>query len=92
MSETTPLLVGSAQEQSPSQDVYDRFTTTQKRVITMVISAAGLIGRECLRIICISIELTDMNLHACTAFASGCFVPCVPEISKDLNTTGTVVK
>ncbi|KAF8519865.1 major facilitator superfamily domain-containing protein [Gautieria morchelliformis] len=69
MSETTPLLVDSAQEQSRSQDVYDRFTTTQKRVITTVISVAGIIG----------------------PFASGCFVPCVPEIAKDLNTTGTII-
>lgn len=27
-----------------------------------------------------------------TAFASGCFVPCVPDIAKDLNTTGTIIK
>ncbi|KAF8589764.1 MFS general substrate transporter [Ramaria rubella] len=28
---------------------------------------------------------------ALAAFASGCFVPCVPQVAKDLNTTGTVI-
>ena len=47
MSETTPLLVNSPQEYARSKDVYDRFATTQKRLITVVISLAGIIARKC---------------------------------------------
>ncbi|KAF8577031.1 MFS general substrate transporter [Ramaria rubella] len=64
MSETTPLLTDSR-----IHDVYDRFTTAQKRLIITVICLAAIIA----------------------PFSAGCFVPCVPEIAKDLNTTGTVI-
>jgi hypothetical protein len=56
MSETTPLLTATAAGPRPQEphdlkrkhdiDVYDRFTPPQKRLITTVISLAGLIGSE----------------------------------------------
>ncbi|KAF8521417.1 major facilitator superfamily domain-containing protein [Hysterangium stoloniferum] len=70
MSERTPLLDEHRNStHSRPHDIYDRFTHAQKRLITSVISVAGIIG----------------------PFASGCFLPCVPEIAKDLNTTGAVI-
>jgi len=70
MSEQTPLLDEQRNStHSRPDDIYDRFTHGQKRLIISLISMAGIIG----------------------PFASGCFIPCVPEIAKDLNTTGAVV-
>jgi hypothetical protein len=46
MSETTPLLAGSDNELARPQDVYDRFSNVQKRVILIMISVAGLISRK----------------------------------------------
>ena len=38
------------------------------------------------------VDVANVVVYIVTAFASGCFVPCVPEIAKDLNTTGTIIK
>ncbi|KIJ29148.1 hypothetical protein M422DRAFT_784388 [Sphaerobolus stellatus SS14] len=69
--ERTHLLVNeTVLQDAPQQiNVYDRFSSKQKRTITSIISLAGFIG----------------------PFAAGCFVPCIPEVAKDLNTTGTVI-
>ncbi|KAF8521615.1 major facilitator superfamily domain-containing protein [Hysterangium stoloniferum] len=70
MSERTPLL--SEQRNSTysrPHDIYDRFTQFEKRLITALISLAGIIG----------------------PFAMGSFLPCVPEIAKDMNTSGAVI-
>ncbi|GJJ11730.1 hypothetical protein Clacol_005968 [Clathrus columnatus] len=55
--------------------MHERFTIGQKRLITALISLAGIIGPP----------------PSETAFASGSFIPTIPEIAKDLNTSGTVI-
>ncbi|GJJ11728.1 hypothetical protein Clacol_005966 [Clathrus columnatus] len=66
--------------QSRPVDPYERFTFQKKKNITLVISLAGIIAHQ-LR-----------EPHFTTAFASGCFIPTIPQIAKDLNTTGEVIK
>lgn len=85
----TPSLIPSAKD----DDVYDRFTVSQKRFITLVVSMAGLIGRT-FDLASITSTRTVLAEHhlICVAFASGCFIPTISEIAKDLNTTGTVIK
>ncbi|KAI9570823.1 major facilitator superfamily domain-containing protein [Boletus coccyginus] len=53
----------------PTEDVYNRFSCGQKRVILAIVSLTGLFPM----------------------FVSGCFVPSIPQISKDLNSTPAAV-
>lgn len=45
MSETTPLLSAPTSEIAQTDDVYNRFSRKQKRVIVAVIAFAGVISR-----------------------------------------------
>ncbi|KIJ22379.1 hypothetical protein M422DRAFT_277210 [Sphaerobolus stellatus SS14] len=64
---------------NPKEDPYARFSSSQKKIIAGIVAFAGLI----------SLRLTGSLFKA---FAAGSFVPCVPEVAKDLNTTGEVIK
>jgi len=79
--------------------IYDRFTPQRKRMILVLISLAGMIPCEHL---CPCPCLFDVHLCAladfvCASdyflvFVIGSFVPCIPQISRDLRTTGAVIK
>lgn len=82
-SERTPLL----QNRHQVLDPYDRFTPQKKKVITLVISLAGIIARTFFLIFEVQSKPSTM-----VAFASGCFIPTIPQIAEELNTTGEIVK
>ncbi|KAF8418922.1 major facilitator superfamily domain-containing protein [Boletus edulis BED1] len=49
----------------PTEDIYDRFSRKEKRVILAIVSLTALVPM----------------------FVGGCFIPSIPQISKDLNAT-----
>jgi hypothetical protein len=74
---------------------YDRFTPGRKRIILALVSLSGMIPCT------LSIPgvrtywswLTDpFRREPWIVFVIGSFVPCIPQISRDLRTTGTVAK
>lgn len=74
---------------------YDRFTHAQKRSILALVSLSGML--PCTPIIPGArinwSWLTDPFLREpWIVFVLGSFVPCIPQISRDLRTTATVVK
>ncbi len=97
-SEETPLLLDGS---IPPVDfaaakehelVYNRFTPLQKRTIIALISVAGLSPRT-------SIPTISPNSCWLTATAvinivliSGSLYPSIPQIARDLDTTGSVVR
>ncbi|KIJ22394.1 hypothetical protein M422DRAFT_277188 [Sphaerobolus stellatus SS14] len=84
MSENTPLL------HNPKEDPYARFSSSQKRIIAGIVAFAGLISRKhCILLSRLLVARLTGSLFK--AFAAGSFVPCVPEVAKDLNTTGEVI-
>jgi hypothetical protein len=75
---------------------YDRFTPGQKRIILALVSLSGMI--PCTSIIpvartyCPDWLTGPFRREPWIVFVIGSFVPCIPQISRDLRTTGTVVK
>ncbi|KAF9009717.1 major facilitator superfamily domain-containing protein [Cyathus striatus] len=67
--ERTPLLNDNSAIKLTHEEVYRRFSPSQKRVLLALVSASGLLP----------------------FFISGTFVPSIPQIAKDLNSTGPVV-
>ncbi|KAH0830188.1 major facilitator superfamily domain-containing protein [Lanmaoa asiatica] len=59
----------SAQCALPNEDVYNRFSREQKRVILAIVALTGLVPM----------------------FVTGCFVPSIPHISKDLDSSPAAV-
>ncbi|KAF8127199.1 major facilitator superfamily domain-containing protein [Boletus edulis] len=53
----------------PTEDIYDRFSRKEKRVILAIVSLTALVPM----------------------FVGGCFIPSIPQISKDLNATPAAV-
>src|SRR5260221_67396 len=76
--------------------IYDRFTPQRRRMILVLISLAGMIPREypasALAMYRSPLWLTLCMWLSFTVFVIGSFVPCIPQISRDLRTTGTVIK
>jgi hypothetical protein len=77
---------------------YDRFTPARKRMILALVSLAGMIPCESKSFfpaayVTLGRWLTSPFLSGIPkVFVIGSFVPCIPQISRDLRTTGTVIK
>jgi hypothetical protein len=87
MSEETPLLV----EQRRHNPVYDRFAKRKKRIIVAVVSWAGLL--PCKHFVSCFSWVT--GIHYCfigAVFVTGSFIPAIPQIANDLNSTGPVIR
>ncbi|KIJ63399.1 hypothetical protein HYDPIDRAFT_92741 [Hydnomerulius pinastri MD-312] len=71
ITEETPLLEAAqaALQRKAHEEIYDRFSTAEKRTIVSVVSFAGLVPM----------------------FVGGSFVPSIPQVAKDLDSTGAVV-
>jgi hypothetical protein len=83
-SEETPLL------SSGHNDVYLRFSPTRKSIILVTVSACGLLN--CMFIVFFVFLITFLITLLILVFVVGTFTPSIPQIAKDLNTTGAVIK
>ena len=83
--EDTPLL-----QTSKHEEVYKRFKPSQKRWILAIVSATGLLPREsnCERVF----GVAQSNHHLYLVFVSGTFIPSIPQIAKDLDSTPSVIR
>ena len=90
-SEESPLLGPSADDliaEIQHDAVYERFSTLRKRYIVAIVSLAGLIPCKQL-----SIVLHLLHTPNCSpVFVSGSFIPAIPQIALDLNSTGAVIR
>lgn len=92
--ERTPLLENDA---SKTDLIYERFSTSKKRLIVGIVSCGGLVPCESLpslpRYI---IRPITVIVFFCAGrgivFTSGTFIPSIPQIAKELNTTGEAVR
>ncbi|CAK5281820.1 unnamed protein product [Mycena citricolor] len=86
--ETSPLLNGSISSASVTHTArdaaYARFSPAQKRVIVMLVSCSSLLPSQ------ISLQ-TSATLLIRAVFASGSFIPAMPQIARDLDSTGPVI-
>ena len=80
-SEDTALL-------STSDDVYLRFSSTRKSIILAMVSACTMINCTVFISICVFYGLMYDSLDSLIEL----FTPSIPQIAKDLNSTGAVVK
>jgi len=87
-SEQTPLLT-SSRDGTPHEAVYDRFTPDQKRWIVFLVSFAGLLPSK--QSWMIHYRRT-MLMNVRSEFVSTTFVPSIPRIAKDLNSTHANVR
>ena len=84
-SEETPLLPPA--KNLDHEQVYERFAIARKRGILAIVSVIGLIPRTYI----IYLKLSLRILSEWLVFVSGTFIPSIPQIAKDLNSTGPVV-
>lgn len=90
--EESPLLATpvSADPEILKHDLlYERFTPSHKRVIVAVISWAALI--PCALQSCILRPRTSSS-DVPQVLASGSFIPSIPEIARELDSTGPIIK
>ena len=86
-SEETPLL--SPTKNLDHEQVYSRFGPARKRGILAIVSLVGLIPRTSLSLT--HLKLSVQLLSSWLVLVSGTFIPSIPQIAKDLNSTGAVV-
>lgn len=84
-SEETPLLTAKQHE-----EIYLRFKPAKKRGIVAIVSATGLLACK--------YSLATLSYHNVRSdplfslvFVSGTFVPSIPQVAKDLNSTPAIV-
>lgn len=82
-SENTPLL------QSNHDLVYERFSPQKKRFLVAVVSWGLLVACKIHFAFWWGMVAKNINLLVIT---TGVFIPSIPQIVRDLNTTGEVVK
>jgi len=91
-SEQSPLL--KTRDCAAHEMIYYRFTPAQKRWIVCVVSLAGLLpSKQSPKkdiVHCRNTMLTEKK--TLPAFVSATFVPSIPQIAKDLNSTYAVVR
>jgi hypothetical protein len=88
-SEETPLL--TTPSDAAHDTIYDRFTPHQKRWIVFVVSLAGLLpSKPSVRTQSLQIRNTDKRCSS--VFTQATFVPSIPQIAKDLDSTHAVVR
>lgn len=81
--EDSPLLTPGSDHNA----IYDKFSTCQKRTIVALVSWAGLIPCKFT-----SHVVRQETTHHVTVFVFSSFVPTIPSIAHDLNTTGAVIR
>ena len=83
-----PLL--STEDNGPNRrdDVYLRFSSTKKNIILVMVSGCGVIN--CM-FICSESAWRSISYSRVVSLI-GTFTPSIPQIAKDLNSTGAVVK
>ena len=81
---------GLLSRKNPQLDIYDHFSPRRKRVILALVSWCGLLPCNFIMIFLSSLYLL-ITLEL-LVFVSGSFVPCIPQIARDLGTTGSVIK
>jgi hypothetical protein len=86
-SEETPLLI----DQRNHNAVYNRFTRRQKRVIVAVVSWAGLLPRKYPISSFFEVTIIKYNFTA-AVFVSGSFIPTIPQVAYDLDSSGPVIR
>jgi hypothetical protein len=88
ISEERPLLT-STSNGTAHESIYDRFTPAQKKWIVFVVSFAGLLpGKLYARIH----SRHDTDTRRRLAFVQMTFVPSIPQIAKDLDSTHAAVR
>ena len=84
------IFEGTPSVSSPTthEKVYKRFKPAEKRAIVALISVTGLLARRsfCLKY---SVFYSDGFY---SVFVSETFVPSIPQIAKDLDSTGPIVR
>jgi hypothetical protein len=88
-SEETPLLA----TENRRDDVYLRFSSVRKNVILMMVSGCGLINSK---VHLFGVQCSALVFHTylllIIVFVVGTFTPSIPQIAKDLKSTGAIVK
>ena len=85
ISEETPLISSPTKH----KEVYKRFKPAKKRAIVALVSVTGLLTRRSFCLSCMSVFYST-GLYS--VFVSGTFVPSIPQIAKDLDSTGPIVR
>lgn len=91
MSEETPLLASTStsnEEVTEHERIYERFSRPRKTLILSLVSMAGILPCEYATHRCPTLA----NRWPHPVFVSGSFVPSIPQIAKDLDTTGSIVR
>lgn len=83
--EDTPLL------QNEHDSVYERFSPQKKKVLVAIVSWGGLVACEPYFFTSrrTAAKFRDKNS---LVFTSGTFVPSIPQMAKELNSTGDVIR
>lgn len=82
--EESPLLASHSEVDRNA--IYEKYTTYQKRIIVALVSWAGLVPCK------FSTASVESKTNVAQVFVSSSFVPTIPEIAKDLNTSGATVR
>jgi hypothetical protein len=84
-SEETPLL--TTRDGATHDTIYGRFTQYQKKWIVFVVSLAGFLPSKQS-----TLQECDTDKRYSSGFVQTTFVPSIPQIAKDLNSTHTSVR
>jgi hypothetical protein len=87
-SEGTPLLL--SEPSIKHEAVYTRFSKPRKRVLVALVSWCGLIPR--MSGVFFWQNRNYILIKLTKVFVSGTFIPSIPQIAKDLNSTGPVIR
>lgn len=92
-SEESPLLNPSTSAFPLDSDkIYDRFSPSQKRTIVSVVSWAALIPRTFVLYSCSLRGFLTYNAVLDEVFVSESFVPSIPQVARELGSTGPIIK
>jgi hypothetical protein len=80
----TPLLKHDIREEDLA---FQRFSSSRKKIIVAIVSWGGLVPCEYS-----SFDSCRSLLTSCTVFTSGTFIPSIPQIAKELETSGEAVR
>jgi len=88
-SEETPLL--KTRHGAAHEAIYDRFTSHQKKWIVFAVSCVGLLPSKQFTI-SYSPNARHVDQRSVSVFVQATFVPSIPQIAKDLDSTPAVVR
>lgn len=92
-SEETPLLADDAVVDHEA--VYNRFSSSHKKIIVAITALTGTFPSKPASLNASLAELhveSRIERHRLLVFTSGSFVPLIPAIARDLDSTGPVVR